>query len=686
LLRNDPDPTADKSDPLAIAPDVVRFSFQRFQDHLMAETLLGAVSDITKALAQGGSLAFIHKSKTLVSEWQGLVEALSIQVPERFGIELIDALPGGANHWWPVWQVPDAFAESVRWRNKRAFSDRTLELLNHLPGTNVDQFGLLIELSASVDHPWNADFLHRNLLRRKLPERDQFWTTRLNDASVDADDPVGRLIDWGLFGQNLVTERAAQRLCAIMLCWFFTSSNRNIRDRATKALVSLLISRPDLFPDLCDLFKGTDDIYVQERLLGAAFGACCIDQSRSRLESYAIKTFDLVFAEGKVPLSLLLRDYARGIIELSLTKTALPSHIPVEKCRPPYDSLPPRLNIAEETLKRTASKAGDKTILHSCDSSLGDFASYEIKPRVGSFAAVSLKRPQPISSRELFDRFETEVIDIAEARVSAVKILREKQASRLFVRFTGPGERRNPETAAEAKQRVSEVIAAEEAFLALLSPVERRRYRREASQYMGRSRAGAAADIPDIDIVKARRWVAKRAYDIGWTKKRFPNDSSHYRDHSRERPSTERIGKKYQWLALDELLCRLADNYWVGGRYGDRSKVYDNPLDVGFERDIDPTIIPLSDRRDNSHGHRSTWVVSDEIKLDTVDEPMLAAWPFLADPVSALPTLIRRQGSESKSWITLYEHRSVTDRYEQGDLRLHNSRQQAFHFVMGVII
>ena len=187
----------------------------------MAETLLDAVSNISKALAGKGSLAFIHNDKVLVWQWQGLVEALSIQVPERFGVELIDALPGDANRWWRVWQVSDAFAESVRWRNKNAFNDRTLELLNRLAGTNVDDFSLLLELSASVDHPWNADFLHQNLLKRKLPQRDRFWTSRLNDESIDAANPVGRLIDWALFGQSYATERAAQRLCAIVLCWFF---------------------------------------------------------------------------------------------------------------------------------------------------------------------------------------------------------------------------------------------------------------------------------------------------------------------------------------------------------------------------------------------------------------------------------------------------------------------------------
>lgn len=153
LLRKDVDPTVNLDDPLALAADVVRFSFQRFQDHLMAESLLDVVSDIGAALVTGGPVAFIHDGKMLNGMWQGLIEALSIQIPEKFALEFLDALPGKPEDWWDDWRLQDAFAESVRWRNKHAFSDRTLELLNWLQGTHIDILGLLIELSASIEHP-----------------------------------------------------------------------------------------------------------------------------------------------------------------------------------------------------------------------------------------------------------------------------------------------------------------------------------------------------------------------------------------------------------------------------------------------------------------------------------------------------------------------------------------------------
>ena len=41
-----------------------------------------------------------------------------------------------------------------------------------------------------------------------------------------------------------------------------------------------------------------------------------------------------------------------------------------------------------------------------------------------------------------------------------------------------------------------------------------------------------------------------------------------------------------------ELLARLADNFWLKPQWGDGAAVYDNPLDVEFTRDLEPSIMP----------------------------------------------------------------------------------------------
>ncbi len=60
VLREDPHPDgSDNDDPLNERDDVIRFAFQRFQDHLMADALLTIVSDIRAAFAPDGAFSFL---------------------------------------------------------------------------------------------------------------------------------------------------------------------------------------------------------------------------------------------------------------------------------------------------------------------------------------------------------------------------------------------------------------------------------------------------------------------------------------------------------------------------------------------------------------------------------------------------------------------------------------------------
>lgn len=63
-----------------------------------------------------------------------------------------------------------------------------------------------------------------------------------------------------------------------------------------------------------------------------------------------------------------------------------------------------------------------------------------------------------------------------------------------------------------------------------------------------------------FDPFKAQRFVAQRVVEMGLDAKESDETPAHGRI-SRDRPEVERLGKKYQWIALSELLALLADNY-----------------------------------------------------------------------------------------------------------------------------
>lgn len=99
--------------------------------------------------------------------------------------------------------------------------------------------------------------------------------------------------------------------------------------------------------------------------------------------------------------------------------------------------------------------------------------------------------------------------------------------------------------------------------------------------------------LGSVDAKWAGRWVAHRALELGWTAERF-DDFESTRDlrSGRDAHKVERIGKKYQWIALHELLARLADNYHPAHESWHTGTVsYQGPW-PWFGRDIDPSLPP----------------------------------------------------------------------------------------------
>jgi len=83
--------------------DVVFISYERFADHVVANTLLDNHLDLeTPALSfkAGGSLAFLWNGNEGLYVSSGLLEAMCIQIPERTGYELISLAPQLMENFW----------------------------------------------------------------------------------------------------------------------------------------------------------------------------------------------------------------------------------------------------------------------------------------------------------------------------------------------------------------------------------------------------------------------------------------------------------------------------------------------------------------------------------------------------------------------------------------------------------
>lgn len=125
------------------------------------------------------------------------------------------------------------------------------------------------------------------------------------------------------------------KLISIALAWFHTSTNRELRDRSTKALIFLLNRRIDILIDILRMFEEVDDPYILERLYAVAYG--CVLQNaytKEHFSSLVNYIYINVFDKDEVYPHVLLRDYARNTIEYYVYKGNV-IDFPIEKIRPP---------------------------------------------------------------------------------------------------------------------------------------------------------------------------------------------------------------------------------------------------------------------------------------------------------------------------------------------------------------
>jgi hypothetical protein len=322
--------------------DGIHFVYQRFQDHLIVSALLDKYLDSAnpKNSFSSDSLKKLLKNDSLANYNQNLVEALSIQVPERIGKELHEVAPYAANYF----STAIAFIDGLMWRRADTIGIAARNYVNKVILKNEHLFYRFLEASISMatkpNFYFNADKQHDFLFNQSLQQRDSWWTVWLHDkyGEYSVHNSVKRLIDWAWSDSSKVeVSHESIRLAAVMLAWFHTSSNRYLRDAATKAMVSLLQDRISVLLEVLRKFEGVNDPYVYERLYAVTYGCVLRTNDKLSLTPLSEYVFKAIFDTKYVYPHILLRDYARGVIEYTLHLKLNPK-IKVIKIRPPYKS------------------------------------------------------------------------------------------------------------------------------------------------------------------------------------------------------------------------------------------------------------------------------------------------------------------------------------------------------------
>lgn len=334
LLITDGNPDDSSPD----AEEVVRVAFERLGDHLLAARLLtGIRPGELKTAIQSGILSFAFANAGAVFDNRGLVEALSIQVPEHadFSAELVDVLPPGSPHD----TVLRATISALAWRDPKNMTRRTQQLVLEGLGTSGyghEVFDNVLTVAVQDTAP-DALWLHGLLAEQTMPSRDGFLCGYLHER-VGVPSAVERLLQAPFEVDSADIPEPVCVRWGTLLLWFCVAADRRVRDRATKGLVAITQERPSLWAKLIEQFASVDDDYVIERCFCAAYGTLLRSRDPHAEREVAAAAYAAVFADPTIVQNALIRDHARCIIELAQLDGVLPANIEMDRVRPPYAS------------------------------------------------------------------------------------------------------------------------------------------------------------------------------------------------------------------------------------------------------------------------------------------------------------------------------------------------------------
>jgi len=561
----------------------IYIAYERLEDHLITSEILDKISsdNIFDEFKENGSLFDFIQDEISISRHKGIIEALSIQLPEKYGIELHEAIPNANKNY----DIAEAFVSSLLWRKNDLIVKE--QVIDYIKGTvlrfngTYDYFwDTIISISINPNHFFNANKIHEILSKYSLANRDAWWTQLIHNWFND-ETSVKRLIDWAwsIEDKSHIPDDSV-KLASIMLAWFLTSTNRKLRDSATKALICLLQNSIHLIIELLKKFESVNDPYIYERIFSVACGCALRAEKKDNLKELSEYIYEIIFNKEKVYPHILLRDYARGVIEYSIN-LGIKLNIDESKIRPPYKSDFPQIPSDSEIEK------------FKIDHKSKDFKDYYW------------------SVNSIIHSMEVEHTRDGKGAMYGD-----------FGRYIFQSNFRNWD---------------------------------------------------ELDPVDLKNIVIKRIFELGYDVEKHGKFDRNLSKGDRHYVATERIGKKYQWIAMHELLAQVSDKYKMGDPWSwekDKELIdYSGPWEP-LVRDIDPSTIQRIDKSCVVEIHPrigyNNWDIENKEWLKSISD--------LPDPKKIIE-------SESQEWIMLEGYIDLTEQKLIGE-DLYSIPQKQFWFLI----
>lgn len=648
--------------------------YERFADHLTCAYYLDKTKSkkaVGKLFLKGGGLfKFTRDDQELIFN-KGIIDALAIQLPDRFGVELFDVVKGKRKNE----SVLTSVIESIPWRAKATFNERVYAFINkHIKGDRYryESFvATILSVSLVPSHFFNADFLHRILSSQSMPDRDASWSQAISHKyHYENAHIVKRLVDWVYDLNDTVSlDNVSAEHAATVLTWFLSSSDNVLRNATTKALVNLLTSRIDVLIDIMKKFNEVNDPYITQRLYAVACG--CTLRNGSAQEAHKVARFvsEAFFSKVPVPVDILTRDYARNIIEYAYTT----GFTCTQNFRPPYNSKWIGKLPKIEQLKKKFDGQAFQFLVGSI--TVSDFADYVLHAGKGHSSWTGLRFGESKKNRKtIFNEF--------------IKGLSRKQ--KLLWDNLNPliGESRPLETGkgggfeqikinlfvVKGRKTDGQLRRASALFNASLSAGQKKLYLQQVKPFLDHNR-DVVDDIQSLDMRMSQAFILNRVLEFGWSPTKhgsFDSFIGHPLGHDRQPRPIERIGKKYQWIAYYEFMARVADNFQF------KEGKYQGPWEP-YLRDIDPTTILR--KKENEELQSFWWSVPPY----TAWSPQSKTWTKKTTDLPSAESLLIRKDDNGTEWLILEANHSWQQPLEIDQERFVNTQKDLWYHTRSYI-
>lgn len=485
--------------------EYIYVTYERMEDFLYSNKLIQEITRI-------GKEDFVSKRKNVIYK-RSILGCLAIALAEETETEIFEIFaPDNRN-------VKYSFVENLKWRRAQTITAKTKEYINtYVINDSYEVQHLLdtlILIATKENFPLNGYCTVDFISKIPMPDRDAFFIPLFNDIYESEGSSINRLLDWCILSSSKSSySEEFIKLASLMVSTFLISSNLHLRDKATKTLCVLLKNHTEIMISILTYFKDIDDPYIVERLYAVAFDCAVSEQDDSKLLSLVKYVYEVTFNQEFVYPNILLRDYAKNIIDYSNYKLKK-LNINLKKVSPPYKSLFP-------------SVPSDETInMYEYDYKDPEFKDYYW------------------SQNEILSSMKVE-----------------------YSRDGGPGGYGD--------------------------------FGRYVFQHY-------FSDWKELDPNDLRNIAIKRIFDLGYNVEKHGKFDRRISGGRSSYKRIERIGKKYQWIALYELAAQVADNYQMQihiDDHGTKMKAYCLGSFEPNIRNIDPTISLPTPQQDDMRVRR----------------------------------------------------------------------------------